>query len=136
MDERAPCPLCRHHNPQENLFCGRCGASLTGSEQLVPRRERHLSVANRTLPARFKPAGRAVALGLAALAAEAGLAWLRRRNAQSGPPSPFAAQGEEPVMSEYLFSQSLEEVFVWLEEGSFRSNVFARRVIRSSVLRK
>jgi hypothetical protein len=31
------------------------------------------------LPAELKPVGRALAVGLATLAAEAGLAWLRRR---------------------------------------------------------
>src|SRR5919202_6463203 len=87
VDEHTPCPLCRHDNPAENRFCGRCGVSLTSGKQLVPRREGALTTASRTLPAKFKPVGKALVVTLTALAAEAGLAWLGRRverNASSG----------------------------------------------------
>jgi hypothetical protein len=29
MDERIPCPLCRHGNLPENRFCGHCGVLMT-----------------------------------------------------------------------------------------------------------
>lgn len=39
MDDHTSCSLCRHQNSLENRFCGSCDTALTGSEQLVPRRE-------------------------------------------------------------------------------------------------
>src|SRR4051794_16182479 len=117
MEERQPCPLCQHNNPAENRFCGSCGASLPSSKQLVPRREDRQSIAVRTLPAKLGPIGKELAVGLATLAAEAGLLWLRRRIERTDrlrlpttPDTKFAVSG-------YLVSQSLEEVSVWLREG-------------------
>jgi hypothetical protein len=132
MDAHIPCPLCRHDNPSENRFCGRCGASLACSEQLALRQENSPTIVDRSLPARFGPAGKALALGLAALAAEAGLAWLRRRNERFNQPSPLNDRSAELAVPEYFFSQSLEEVLVQLQEGGSRDRIFARRVVRSS----
>jgi hypothetical protein len=132
MDAYIPCPLCRHHNPSENRFCGRCGASLAASEQLALRQENSPTIVDRSLPARFGPVGKALALGLATLAAEAGLAWLRRRNERFNQPSPLNDRSAELAVPEYFFSQSLEEVFVQLQEGGSRDRIFARRVVRSS----
>jgi hypothetical protein len=132
MDAHIPCPLCRHDNPSENRFCGRCGASLAGSEQLALRQENSPTIVDRSLPARFGPAGKALALGLAALAAEAGLAWLRRRNERFNQPSSLNERSAELAVPEYFFSQSLEEVLVQLQEGGSRDRIFARRVVRSS----
>ncbi len=126
MTEHAPCPRCRHGNPPKNRFCGWCGAPLTSSE-LVPRRGRGLAVAGRTLPVRLKPVGKALAVGVAALAAEAGLSWLRRRaNGEGRPSMPAARDG-------YLVGQSLEEVLVRAWVGDSQSRIFARRAIRSFV---
>jgi hypothetical protein len=127
MTEHAPCPRCRHGNPPKNRFCGWCGAPLTSSE-LVPRRERGLAVAGRTLPVRLKPVGKALAVGVAALAAEAGLSWLRRRAEGGGRPSMPAARDVD------LVGQSLEEVLVrtWVGDSQ-KSRIFARRAMRSFV---
>ena len=134
MDEYTPCRLCRHQNPPENRFCGRCGSSLlASSDQLVPRRgEDGPAVAGRTLlPAKLKPAGKALAVGFAALAAEAGLLWLRRRVERTDRTPLPVAGSPKPAVSEYLVSQSLEEVSVWLQEGDSRTWILARRAVRS-----
>ena len=84
MEERSstPCPQCRHGNPLENRFCGACGAPLTGSGQLARRPEGVPPAAARALlPAELKPVGRALAVGLATLAAAlALLLWLWRHS--------------------------------------------------------
>jgi hypothetical protein len=77
------CPACQHGNPLDDRFCGKCGAPL--ERQLPARRgDAPLSVAGRQLPVTWQQFGRTVALSVAALAAEAGLAWLRKRM-ESGP---------------------------------------------------
>jgi phage tail protein X len=77
------CPTCQHGNPLDDRFCGKCGAAL--ERQLPVRRgEAGLVSSGRSLPVTWKQFGRTVAIGVAALAAEAGLAWLRRR-IESGP---------------------------------------------------
>ncbi len=131
MDERKPCPLCSHYNPSENRFCGSCGASLTSSGQLVPRREDSPAATARALPAKLGPTGKALAVGLATLAAEAGLLWLHRRAESTNRPSLPTARDTKPATSEHLTGQSLEEVFVWLQEENFRGRGFARLVVRT-----
>jgi hypothetical protein len=79
MTEQAPCLLCRHENPPMNRFCGSCGAPLTSSEQLATRQEHSPVPAGRAWPSKLGPAGKALAVGVAVLAAEAGLSWLQRR---------------------------------------------------------
>jgi len=131
MDERKPCPLCSHYNPSENRFCGSCGASLTSSGQLVPRREDSPATTARALPAKLGPTGKALAVSLATLAAEAGLLWLRRWAESTSRPSLPAARDTKPATSEHLSGQSIEEVFAWLQEENFQSRGFARRVVRT-----
>ncbi|GAB4111793.1 MAG: zinc ribbon domain-containing protein [Roseiflexaceae bacterium] len=72
------CPACRYGNTVKSHYCNKCGAPL---EQLVPaNQESHaLMRIGRNLPVNWRQLGTTVALGAAALAAEAGLAWLRRR---------------------------------------------------------
>jgi hypothetical protein len=83
------CPVCQHGNPLDDRFCGKCGAPL--ERQLPMRRpEAHLTIAGRELPVTWKQLSRTLALSVAALAAEAGLAWLRRRmDASPAPAAPF-----------------------------------------------
>ena len=72
------CPACQHGNPLDDRFCGKCGAPL--ERQLPARRaDALLAVAGRQLPITWQQFGKTVALSVAALAAEAGLAWLRKR---------------------------------------------------------
>ena len=72
------CPQCQNANPLENRFCGSCGAALD-RQQLAPRRPAALALSNANVPAQLRQIGGAVALSLAALAAEAGMAWLRHK---------------------------------------------------------
>ena len=127
-----PCPQCRHGNPPENRFCGACGAALESGGQLVRRTESRPITARRALlPAELKPIGRALAIGLVTLAAEAGLAWLRRRAEGSDRASLTVARGTKPAISEPPIYQSFEEVHTWVREGDFESRIFAQRAVRS-----
>jgi hypothetical protein len=130
MDERVPCPLCRHGNLPENRFCGHCGALLTSKGELTPRPEAKPAAAIRSLPTKLGPAGKALALGLAVLATEAGLVWLRRRVEYDDRPSPPPTRTAKPADSEPTIGQSLEELFVCLQEaGYFGGQAFGRRVV-------
>jgi hypothetical protein len=130
MDEHKPCPACSRDNPLENRFCGLCGGSLTSSGQVVPRREDSPVAAVRALPAQLGPTGKVLAVGLATLAAEAGLLWLRRRVERTDRTPIPATQASKAVLPDYLIRQTLEEVSVWLQEGDFRRHVFAQREVR------
>jgi uncharacterized OB-fold protein len=137
MDEHTSCPLCRQKNLPENRFCGHCGASLTSRGQLTPRPEVKSAAAIRFLPTKIGPAGKALAVGLAVLATEAGLAWLRRRVEYDDRPSPPATRTAKSAGSEHVTGQSVEEVFVWLQEqGKLQSRGFVRRVVWTSDIAK
>ncbi len=132
MYEYAPCPRCEYENPLENRFCGRCGASLMAGGQLAPRREENIPAPARSaLPARLGPVGKALAVGLTALAAEATLAWLRRQVERPDRPALPATQDPKPVVPKYLVGRSLEEVSVWLQEEDLGGRGFAWRTVRT-----
>ncbi len=131
MDGLAPCPRCRHENPTENRFCGRCGASLGSGSELAPRRrDSSPTVAGRALPARLKPVGKALAVGAAALAVEALLSRQGRRTDRGRPSLPGLALGSEPAVPGRLVGWGLEEVLVMLDEGGSRGRVLKRRTAR------
>jgi hypothetical protein len=89
------CPSCQHANPLDDRFCGKCGAPL--ERQLPVRRgDAHLTIAGRNLPVTWQQLGKTVALSAAALAAEAGLAWLRRR-IEAGPSTTSIASATTPL---------------------------------------
>ncbi len=90
------CPSCAAQNPLENRYCGRCGSRL--DPPLVAPRGAELTIGRRSLlPApTLRQVGRAAAAGLVAGAAEAGLAWLRRRAAQGEPALPERAKTSAP----------------------------------------
>ncbi|NOK63875.1 MAG: zinc ribbon domain-containing protein [Chloroflexi bacterium AL-W] len=72
------CPTCQHGNLLESRFCNKCGAALEW--QLPARRgEFGMTIAGRQLPVTWQQFGKTVAISAAALAAEVGIAWLRRR---------------------------------------------------------
>src|ERR671913_2391997 len=71
--QQVPCPRCRQENPPTNRFCGSCGVQLKSGEQLATREE-HIPVqAGRAWPAKLGPVSKALAVGVAVLAAAAGL---------------------------------------------------------------
>ena len=133
MTERqVPCPRCRNENPPSNRFCGACGASLTSGEQLATRQEHSPVLAGRAWPAKLGPVSKALAVGVAALAAEAGLSWLQRRIGAEDRSSLPAVRDADSASRGYLLGQSLEEVLVGAWEDS-RGRVVARREVRSFV---
>ena len=132
------CPECQHGNPLDNRFCGQCGTSLTG-HSLAPRQETGLTIAGYHLPAeQLKQVGQTVAVSLLAIAAEAGVAWLRRRvglvDVAPGVANPTgqlpAVKGKTALVATpspsvrrvvSVFSQRV--VAVWSENGFVRQTV-------------
>jgi hypothetical protein len=127
-----PCPRCRQENSPRNRFCGSCGAPLMSGEQLATREELRPVPAGRAWPAMLGPVSRALAVGAAALATEAGLSWLRRRIGAEDRSSMPAVRGLGSASRGYLVRQSLEEVLVQMWEDS-HGRVVVRREARSFV---
>jgi hypothetical protein len=73
MADQTPCLRCRQENPPRNRFCWSCGAQLRSGEQLATRQEHRPVPAGRAWPAKLVPVSKALAVGVAALATEAGL---------------------------------------------------------------
>jgi len=131
MTEReVPCPRCRQENPPRNRFCGSCGAPLTSGEQLAAREEHRPVPAGRAWPAKLGPVSKALGVGVAALATEAGLFWLRRRIGAEDRSSGPAVRGLGSASRGYLVRQSLEEVLLQMWEDP-HGRVLARREVRS-----
>ena len=133
MTELASCPPCHHENPPENRFCGSCGTRLTSGEQLATRQEHYPVPATRAWPTMLGPTGKALAVGVAALAAEASLSWLRRKLQAEAHSSMPTIRGANSTSGDCLVSQSLEEILVqtWGEKSG--SRVFAQRFVQSIV---
>lgn len=134
------CPACQHGNPMENRFCGACGAALERNE-LARRAPAALVVAGQSIPlAQVRQVGKAVAISLAALAAEAGIAYLKRRVERVGVPT--TALAVRPAQTSALTPQAAEQagkvvtivsqrvVEVW-EQGSL-----ARQIVEKHVWKK
>ncbi len=134
MTEHARCPRCRHENPPENRFCGWCGAPLTSGKQLATRQEHRPVPASRAWPAKLGPAGKALAVGVAVLAAEVGVSWLRHKIGAEDRSSMPAVRSADSTSPGYLLSQSLEEILSQTWEEDSHSRVFARREVRSFVI--
>jgi hypothetical protein len=133
MTEReVPCPRCRQENPPSNRFCGSCGASLTSGEQLATRGEHRPVPASRAWPGKLSPAGKALAVGVVALATEAGLSWLRHKIGAEDRSSLPSVRGGVSAPRHYLVGQSLEVVLLQMWEDSHGQFV-ARREVRSFV---
>ena len=132
MSNQTPCPRCRHANPPRNRFCGSCGALLTSGEQLATREEQRSVPASRAWPAKLGPVGKALAVAVTALVAEASISWLQRRIGTEERSSLPAVRDADSASRGYLLSQSLEEVLVQPWEDP-HSRVLARREVRSFV---
>jgi hypothetical protein len=139
MVERV-CPECQHGNPLDNRFCGRCGASLerqlpapTGGGQTA------ITLAGHSLPVTWKQVGQTVAVGLTALVAEAGMAWLRRKIEQVTLPSPpttkapttaiVPARNTSQASGDVVTIISQRVVEVW-EQGTLKRQVVERNFWR------
>jgi hypothetical protein len=131
-ERQVPCPRCSQENPQTNRYCGSCGVPLTSGEQLATRQEHSPVQAGRAWPSKLGPAGKALAVGVAVLAAEAGLSWLQRRIGTEDRSSGPAVRGLGSASRGYLVGQSLEEVLLQTWEDP-HGRVLARREVRSFV---
>lgn len=95
------CPECQQSNPLEGRYCGKCGSPL---ERQLPVRvgAAGLTIAGRQLPVTWRQLSRTVALSVAALAAEAGLLWLRRR---LDSPAPSTTALTRPAADQHALRQ-------------------------------
>ena len=119
--------------PPRNRFCGSCGAPLTSGEQLATRQEHRPVPAGRVWPARLGPLSKALAVGVAALATEAGLSWLRLKIGAEDRSSMPAVRGARSASRGYLVGQEgLEEVLLQRWDDS-HGRFVARREVRSFV---
>jgi hypothetical protein len=131
-ERQVPCPRCpqEKENPPTNRYCGSCGVPLTSGEQLSTRQEHSPVQAGRAWPAKLGPVSKVLAVSVAALAAQAGLSWLRTKIGAEDRSSLPALRGAGSVPRGYLVSQrSLEEVLLQTWEGP-HSRVLARREVR------
>lgn len=96
MIERV-CPRCQAGNPADHLYCGTCGTSL--NQPLTRRAPASLAQRTIRLPAHWKQASKVVALSVATLAAEAGLAWLQRRQQAATPPATLPSRQRSQVVA-------------------------------------
>ena len=147
--ELSSCSGCGNpENPPGNRFCGLCGASLerslARSRELAPRaREGRVTLKERFLPSRLGPVGKTVAVGLATIAADVGLAWLRHRLQKTDRPALSHdvdrawREGPRGSGSEYLHSYSLKEAALMFREGGATRSWFSSELtIRSSRVEK
>ena len=132
MTELAPCPLCHQENLPGNRFCGSCGVRLTSGEQLATRQEHRPVPAGRAWSAKLGPMSKALAVGVAAVATEAGLSWLRHKIGAEDRSSKPAVRDAGSSSRGYLVGQSLEEVLLQAWEDS-HGQFIVRREVRSFV---
>ena len=121
------CPSCRHGNPLENRFCGACGVALD-HDAMVPKRPDALVIAGRHFPlAQVRQVGSAVAVGLLAVVADAGVAWLRRRAAQPTLPAVRSTTTDSAANAVTIFSQRVVEIW---DEGRLTRQVVEKHLWR------
>ena len=132
IEQQVPCPPCRQENPPTNRFCGSCGVQLISGERLATRQEHSPVQAGRAWPSKLGPVSKALAVGMAVLAAETGLSWLQRRIGTEERSSLPAVRDAGSASRGYLLGQSLEEVLVQVWEDSHSQVVARRRFDRSS----
>lgn len=129
------CHACQHGNPMENRYCGACGASLE-HQALAKGGQEAIVIAGQSIPlAQVKQVSRAVALGLAAVAAEAGIAWLKRRAERVGVPTTAlaarpagqpVAQAADPV-ADVVTIVSQRVVEIW-DHGNLTRQIVEKHV--------
>ena len=140
------CPGCGYtENPPENRFCGYCGVSLERAlarwgGELTPRTEDRITLRKRLLPGGLGPVGKTVAVSLAAVAADVGLAWLRHRLEKTDRPSYDVGRmwrEESGGGPEYLHGYFVKEAALMLREGGETRRFYSSELtIRSSHVEK
>lgn len=122
MVERV-CPRCHAGNEATQAYCGACGAALT---QPLARRTADALARAVTIPVPVKEAGKVAALGLAAIAAEVGLALLQRRQQPLAKAEPTRSTARVIAVGRRIsetwhngqLQQRVEERVMWLMPDS------------------
>ena len=73
------CPVCKAGNDLDNRYCGRCGAAMKQPLAKHPSSELTIGRGRLLADPAVQQLGRTLAVSVAALLADAGLSWLRRR---------------------------------------------------------
>jgi hypothetical protein len=110
------CPACRFGNTIDSHYCNKCGSSLERLVLAKPEATTALTLARHNLPINWKQLGTTVAIGAAAMAAEVGLAWLRRRTESGAAAAPLAKPGtalpqRDARIITTIISQRVIEIF-------------------------
>lgn len=133
MVERV-CSRCQHGNPLDNQFCGRCGNALVRLLPSQATQSTHALVPNQ-LPITMRQVGQGLAIGLATLAAEAGMAWLRSRIDRVGTtpttPAPTTTALVQPIQAPDTTTVVSQRVLEVWEHGEL-----IRRVVERSAWRR
>jgi hypothetical protein len=127
MVERV-CADCRQANPLEDRYCGFCGAPLR-AEPAALQPAALLPVLQRMRPEQLQQVGAALALGAAALAAEVGLAWLRRRSNSTAPGIPAASETTIGAVNRSAQIVSQRVIETW-ERGELVRRIVDRQIWR------
>ncbi|WP_129629673.1 zinc ribbon domain-containing protein [Candidatus Oscillochloris fontis] len=129
------CPACQHGNPLDNRYCGACGGPLQ-PDALARTDTTAIVIAGQHVPvAQIKQVGKVLAVSLATVAAEVGVAWLRRRADAAStptvrPPTSTLAAPQNDLVRNTVTIVSQRVVEVW-EQGNL-----ARQVVEKHVWRK
>ncbi len=106
------CPRCQTANPELQRFCGNCGAPF--EQPLRPWTGSRLALRPIKIPARWRQTGRVMALGVMTLAAEVGIAWLRRH--QSGHvPASISSSNSAPTSSSEVYGLQQRVIERWVK---------------------
>lgn len=133
------CAVCQHGNPLDNRYCGACGHPL--QQDALARggsTSTTITIAGQQLPvAQIKQVSKVLAVSLATVAAEVGMAWLRRKAEATRIPATSGSlqqaalahpTNERVRNTTTIVSQRVVEVW---EQGSL-----ARQVVEKHVWRK
>ena len=101
---------------------------------LVARRAGNLTVIGYVLPVKPGSVGKALAVGLGALAMRAGLSWLRHRITAEDRQSALSTRELVTAVPERLSGQILEKVLIQELGGDDRKRTFAWQVVRSIIV--
>ncbi len=118
------CPSCHEGNELEAIECVHCRTTLQAP--LARRPAAGLSRAVPALPTRWQQAGKAAALGVVALAVEAGAVWLQHRAAQK--PMPLARASSRPETGQRSRVVARQRVWETYEGGSLTHRVVEQTV--------
>lgn len=127
------CPACKYGNAVDSQYCNKCGAALERLVRVPPEPSTALAKRGAALPVRWQQIGKTVAIGAVALAAEAGLAWLKKRI--ENPPSAPLARNEPHIPAKKHTNQRTttvisQRVIEITQEGDGSSRVEDRHVWR------